>query len=135
VNADPPGTTPRFRLAVTAAGLLGFLVVAAATGTLDAVASPVAAAVGLGLAAALGVGSVLFPRERRLSARAEVLALVVGLAVGVLAAAFAPATFGAMTWVLAGTLVPLAVLAAGRPRALARVLARAERGRRRPRAD
>lgn len=70
------------------------------------------------------------PDEFVSTLRLEVVAILLVVPLSYLVARCSPATFGAMVWMLLGTLVPLTVLVVGRPYGLAHWLARTERSRR-----
>jgi hypothetical protein len=126
MNRYSTPTTPLVRVLTTVIGLVGFLVVGTLTGTLQPILSLGAVISGLTAAGILFVLVRRNPDEFVSTLRLEVLALLLVVPLSYLVALYSPATFGAMVWVLLGTLVPLTVLVVRRPRGLARWLARTE---------
>jgi hypothetical protein len=129
MNSPSTRATPVFRLGVTVIGLLGLLVVALYTQTLGALLTAEGALAGLAVSIAVSLFAWRYPDEFVSTPRVELGALAFVLIVGVLFGLYAPEALVVAIWVLGWTLCGLAVLVVGRPKALARLVARIEAGR------
>jgi len=120
-------TSPLFRLGVTIVGLAGLLVTAALTGSLAGLVTVDGAVLGLVLSGAVAAFAWRYPDEFVSTPRSEAIALVVAWTAGVMFGLYAPEFLVVSIWVLVWTVGGLAVLVVGRPKRLARIVARVER--------
>ncbi len=126
MNEHTTRTSPAARLGVTAVGLAGLLGIAALTDTLAALVAVEAALAGFALSVAVALFAWRYPDELVSTPRTEAVALAVVLVAGGLFGVYAPEALATAVWVLLWTLLGLVVLIVGRPRALARRVARVE---------
>jgi hypothetical protein len=126
MNEAASRTTPRFRLGVTVVGLAGLLTVVALTGTAGALVSIDEAFYGFALTVAVAAFAWRYPDELVSTPRTEAVALAVVWAAGGVFGLYAPDALAVMVWTLVATLLGLVSLVVGRPRTLARLVARVE---------
>lgn len=108
---------------MTVVGLAGLLTVAAFTDTLGALTTIEEVLLGLTLIV-VDVFAWRYPEEFVSTPRTEAIALAVVWTAGIVFGLYASEALAVMVWTLVGTLSGLVALVVGRPRVLARLVAR-----------